>query len=214
MKYGETAFDIIYLAFAIVSGVRILQSRRDEIGKLMGAAVLTLGCGDAFHLVPRILNYYISRDLTAWLGFGKLVTSITMTVFYLLLYRLWLKVYGETENPRLSRSVYVLSVLRIILCLLPQNRWLQNDGPVLWAVIRNLPFVVLGGIDVCLFYRKRNEYQVFRSVWLLITLSFLFYIPVAVAASLIPQLGMLMIPKTVCYMLLILVFRKTASGEL
>ena len=103
-------------------------------------------------------------------------------------------------------------MLRIILCLLPQNRWLQNDGPVAWAIIRNLPFVVLGGIDVYLFYRKRNVYQVFRSVWLLITLSFLFYIPVAVAASLIPQLGMLMIPKTVCYMILIHVFRKAASG--
>ena len=206
MKYGETAFDIFYLAYAIFAGIRILQNRRDEIGKLMGSAVLILGCGDAFHLIPRILNYFISRDWTAWLGFGKLVTSITMTVFYLILYRLWLSVFGEKEKPKLSLSVYVLSILRIILCLLPQNRWLQNDSPMVWAIIRNIPFVVLGGIDVYLFYRKRNAYSCFRSVWLLITLSFLFYIPVAVASSLLPMLGMLMLPKTVCYMFLILVF--------
>lgn len=49
-----------------------------------------------------------------------------------------------------------------------------------------------------------------RWVWLLVTLSFLFYIPVAVAASLVPMLGMLMLPKTVCYMLLIWCFRKYA----
>ena len=88
MKYGESTFDILYLVFAIVSGVLILRRRRDRAGKLMGAAALTLGCGDAFHLVPRVLNYFLAADFTAALGVGKLVTSITMTVFYVLLYRL------------------------------------------------------------------------------------------------------------------------------
>ena len=46
---------------------------------------LILGCGDAFHLVPRILNYWIDSDFTAALGIGKLVTSVTMTAFYLLM---------------------------------------------------------------------------------------------------------------------------------
>ena len=85
MKYGESTFDIIYLLFAIISGIVILAKRRDSIGKLMGSAALILGCGDAFHLVPRVLNYFIESDFTAWLGFGKLVTSITMTFFYMLI---------------------------------------------------------------------------------------------------------------------------------
>ena len=213
MKYGETTFDIIYLLYAVVMGVLILRRRRDEIGILMGAAVLVLGCGDAFHLIPRVLHYYIGSDFTAWLGSGKLVTSITMTVFYLLLYRLWLKAYGEREDRGLSMAVNLLTAVRILLCLLPQNRWLQNDGSVLWGVIRNIPFVILGGIDVWLFFRRRGEIRRFRHVWLLITLSFLFYIPVAVAASLVPMLGMLMLPKTVCYMLLIRVFWKYAAED-
>lgn len=86
MKYGESTFDIIYLLFAIISGIVILAKRRDSIGKLMGSAALILGCGDAFHLVPRVLNYFIESDFTAWLGFGKLVTSITMTFFYMLIF--------------------------------------------------------------------------------------------------------------------------------
>ncbi len=213
MKYGESTFDIIYLLFAIVIGIRILRKRKDAVGRLMGLAVLILGCGDAFHLIPRVLNYFIDADFTAWLGFGKLVTSVTMTVFYVLMYRLWLRVYDEREDKRLTAAVYALAAVRILLCLLPQNRWLQNDSSVLWGVIRNIPFVILGFIDVWLFFRKRFEIRRFRHVWLLITLSFLFYIPVAVAAGLVPLLGMLMLPKTVCYMILIWVFWKYASEE-
>ena len=211
MKYGESTFDLVYLAFAIVLGVCILRKRRDAVGKLMGAAVLILGCGDAFHLIPRVLNYFCSGDFTAWLGFGKLVTSITMTVFYLLMYRLWLRVCGEKENRALSMTVCLLAALRIVLCLLPGNRWLQNDGPAFWGIVRNLPFVALGVVDVCLYFRKRGELRCFRSVWLLISLSFLFYIPVAFAAGLVPLLGMLMLPKTVCYMFLIWTFWKGVS---
>ena len=210
MKYGESAFDIIYLLFAIVMGIGILRRRKDRIGSLMGSAVLILGIGDAFHLIPRVINYFGSGDYTAWLGFGKLVTSITMTVFYLLMYRLWLRVYEETEDRKLSMTIYILVAIRVLLCLLPQNGWLRNNGSVLWGVLRNIPFVALGGVIVCLYYRKRAAIPCFRRVWLLVTLSFLFYMPVAVAASLVPMLGMLMLPKTVCYMLLIWCFRKYA----
>lgn len=208
MKYGESAFDIIYLLFAAAAGIIILCTRKDKIGKLMGFATLILGCGDAFHLVPRVLNYFADADFTAWLGIGKLVTSVTMTVFYVLMYRLWIEAYGKSENKALSVTVYALSIIRAALCFLPQNRWLENGGSVVWGVIRNIPFVALGAVIVYLFFKSRKEIRTFGYVWLLVTLSFLFYIPVAVAASLVPMLGMLMLPKTVCYMILIGIFIK------
>lgn len=206
VKYGESTFDIIYLVFAITLGILILCRRKDRVGKLMGCAVLILGCGDAFHLIPRVFNYFVAADFTAWLGFGKLVTSITMTVFYVLMYRLWLRVYNEKEDKLLSAAVYILTALRILLCLFPQNGWLQNESSILWGFLRNIPFVALGVVILFLFRRKRQALPRFRHVWLLITLSFLFYIPVAIAAGIIPILGMLMLPKTVCYMILIWVF--------
>ncbi|MBR4503240.1 MAG: hypothetical protein IKP22_15350 [Clostridia bacterium] len=206
MKYGESTFDVIYLAFAIAMGIRILRIRKDAVGKMMGWAVLILGCGDAFHLVPRVLNYFANADFTPWLGVGKLVTSVTMTVFYLLMYRIWLKVYNVREDRTLSAAVYALTAVRVLLCLLPQNRWLRNEGSVLWGVLRNIPFAALGGVIVWLFWRRRAEVSCLRHVWLLVALSFLFYIPVAVGASLVPMLGMLMLPKTVCYMILIWAF--------
>lgn len=57
-----------------------------------------------------------------------------------------------------------------------------------------------------MFFRRRNEKGRFKPVWLFILLSFTFYIPVAVGAGIVPLLGMLMLPKTVCYILLIRVF--------
>ena len=148
-----------------------------------------------------------------WLGLGKLITSVTMTVFYLLVYRVWQKAYHEPENRQMSMTLYLLAALRVILCLLPQNRWLTNDSPMLWGILRNIPFVALGCAVIHLFFLKRDQVRCFRPVWLLITLSFLFYIPVAVAAGLVPMLGMLMLPKTVCYMILIWLFRRYALTE-
>ncbi len=213
MKYGESLFDVFYLVFTAVIGVSIVRGRRDRMGRLLGGAVLILGFGDAFHLVPRVLNYFVSGDYTMWLGLGKLITSLTMTVFYLLVYRVWLKVYHEPEDRRMSMTLYLLATVRVILCLLPQNRWLTNDSPMLWGILRNIPFVALGCAVIHLLFLKRDQVRCFRPVWLLITLSFLFYIPVAVAAGLVPMLGMLMLPKTVCYMILIWLFRKYALTE-
>ena len=210
MKYGESAFDILYLIFAVTVGLSILCRRRDAVGRLMGSAVLILGIGDAFHLVPRVLDHFAEADFTAWLGIGKLVTSVTMTVFYLLLYRLWLRVFDERENRTLSAVVYALTAVRVLLCLLPQNNWLENGSSVLWGVVRNVPFVALGLVIVWMYFKKRTAVRTLSPVWLLVTLTFLFYIPVAFAAGIVPLLGMLMLPKTVCYMILIWVFRKYA----
>ena len=206
MKYGESTFDILYLVFAVATGILLLRRRKDRAGRMMGLAALILGLGDAFHLVPRVLNYFVEADFTAWLGVGKLVTSITMTVFYVLMFHIWQVLYGQGEDKRLTWTVYLFAAVRVILCLMPQNAWLTNESSVRWGILRNIPFVALGVLVVCLYWRTRQERRSFRLVWLWITLSFLFYIPVAVGASLVPMLGMLMLPKTICYVLILVAF--------
>ena len=210
MKYGESAFDILYLIFAVTSGCLMLRKAGDRTEKLMGLAALILGCGDAFHLIPRVLNYFVDADFTAALGVGKLITSISMTVFYLLLYYIWLGYYRMRENKRVTGVLWMLLIIRVILCLLPQNGWMENSTDLVWGMIRNIPFVLLGAAICAIFFQKRKNDRIFRFFWLLILLSFLFYIPVAVGAGLLPMLGMLMLPKTVCYILMITVFLRSA----
>ena len=206
MKYGESSFDILYLLFAIISGCIILRRARNKTEKLMGLSAEILGCGDAFHLIPRVLNYFSAGDFTAALGIGKLVTSITMTVFYLLVYYVWLGYYQEKENRTTTLVLWILALVRIALCLFPQNGWLQNSSDMTWGILRNIPFAILGAIVCFLYFRKKEERRRFRMIWLYILLSFLFYIPVAIGAGAVPILGMLMLPKTVCYILMVLAF--------
>ena len=212
MKYGESAFDILYLIFAVTSGCLMLRKAGDRTEKLMGLAALILGCGDAFHLIPRVLNYFVDADFTAALGVGKLITSISMTVFYLLLYYIWLGYYRMRENKRVTGVLWMLLIIRVILCLLPQNGWMENSTDLVWGMIRNIPFVLLGAAVCAIFFQKRKNDRIFRFFWLLILLSFLFYIPVAVGAGFLPMLGMLMLPKTICYILMITVFLRSASS--
>ncbi len=213
MKYGETTFDILYLLFAIVSGFVILRKATDKTGKRMGLAALILGCGDAFHLVPRVLNYFVSADFTAALGVGKLVTSITMTLFYVLLYYIIAGFSGQAQSRRVTVCVWALAAVRILLCLFPQNGWLQNSDGMTWGIVRNVPFVLLGAAVCVLAFRARKTEPTQGRLWLYILLSFLFYIPVAVAAGILPMLGMLMLPKTVCYILMICAFHRYVAQK-
>ena len=215
MKYGESTFDILYLLFAILTGIFILLRHRNKTDVLMGSAALILGLGDSFHLVPRVLNYFIDKDFTWALGFGKLVTSVTMTVFYILVFHLYKDVYAKDDKNTKTTGIilYILAAVRIGICLLPGNNWFTGDGTVLWGILRNLPFVVMGGIIVFLYFKVRKEDRCLSRLWIYTTLSFLFYIPVAVFAPLLPILGMLMLPKTVCYILMLVSFiRRSRAG--
>lgn len=215
MKYGESTFDILYLLFAILSGVVMLVRAKGSVGRTMGLASLLLGLGDAFHLVPRVMNYFSQADLTAALGIGKLVTSITMTVFYVLMVFIWMGLYHEKPRREVLLAAWLLFALRVVVCLLPENGWMTNSSDMLWGILRNIPFAALGVLVIVLYFRNRNKARRFRYVWLYVTLSFVFYLPVAVGAGAVPILGMLMLPKTVCYILLLLAFLLyvTKDGE-
>ncbi len=213
MKYSESFFDIAYLITAIGTGLFLLIKGNGKLGKLMGAAALILGCGDAFHLVPRVLNYFSDNDFTSALGIGKLITSVTMTVFYILMYYIFIADYGVSENKGVTAGIWLLSAVRIIYCLLPQNEWLTDSSPLLWGILRNIPFVILGIIIVCLYFSKRRDDAAFKNIWLFVLLSFLFYIPVVVGAEAVPMLGMLMLPKTVCYVLILIAFLKKRKSS-
>jgi len=208
MKYGESFFDIAYLIIAIGIGVYILAKASSKLQKLMGTAALVLGCGDAFHLVPRVLNYFVNKDFSTALGVGKLITSVTMTVFYILMYYIFLSNYESQGSKGITATVWGLSAVRIALCLFPQNEWFCNNSPLLWGILRNIPFAILGVVIIILYFKFRKDDKCFRFIWLYVTLSFLFYIPVVVGADTVPILGALMLPKTICYLLILFTFLK------
>ena len=206
----ETVFDAVYLLSVIAIGITMIRkSNGNGQYRLFGIMAVVLGAGDAFHLIPRALALCTTGldQFTVALGMGKFITSITMTVFYVILYYVWRARYQIQGKRELTAAVYLLAAARIVLCLFPQNQWLSAEAPLSWGIYRNIPFALMGLLIIVLFYRsarKTGDTQ-FRHMWLTIVLSFAFYIPVVLWADTIPMIGMLMIPKTCAYVWTVLI---------
>ena len=193
----ETLFDTVYLITVITLGVIMIRRGGSRQYRLFGIMAVVLGLGDSFHLVPRAIALCTTglENFTTALGIGQLITSVTINR------------YQVEGRDGLTTMVYVLSALRIALCLFPQNEWLSAAPPLSWGIYRNIPFALLGLLIIMLFFQeaKAQNDTAFRWMWLTIVLSFGFYIPVVLWADVIPMIGMLMIPKTCAYVWTVLI---------
>lgn len=200
----ETLFDVVYLTTVVTLGILMIKNAKgNRQYTLFGIMAVVLGAGDSFHLVPRAVALCTTglENYTVPLGIGKFITSITMTIFYILLYYVWRKRYNISGKQGITIAVYLLAAIRIILCLFPQNAWTSANAPLSWGIYRNIPFALMGLLIIVLFYKSTKEHndKSFRFMWFTIVLSFAFYIPVVLWADVYPLIGMLMIPKTCAY---------------
>lgn len=202
----EVVFNIIYMLTVLTLGI-IMLSRANNLSRYMTSLMaLILVFGDMFHLIPRLIVYFTNKDLERSLGRGKQITSITMTFFYLMLWYLGVILFEIKYVILLTIIVMIITIIRVVLCYMRQNNWTSKNQDVKWGIIRNIPFVILGGINIVVFYVNRNVVNGLNYVWLAILLSFIFYLPVVLWASAKPKIGMLMLPKTICYVWLIIMF--------
>lgn len=159
-QMGEAVFCAAYLLFDLVAAV-IFFAKADGVRALVlfGALTLVLGGGDAFHLVPRIVKAFggDSPRVEWWSGLGLMVSSITMTVFYLLLFYVWRAIFPGMAYPAfLPVVIWATAAVRVVLCLFPQNNWFRPEGNPAWAVWRNLPFAATGLCLAALFLHSGN----------------------------------------------------------
>lgn len=203
MKVFESLFDIGYLSLVVALGLRLLLEKKNG-AKLFGLMAIILGLGDSFHLLPRILAHLSPAGFDGYatfLSWGKFVTSITMTVFYVLYYFFYSRQSGDRDKKKLI-AVFLLAAIRIIIVLLPQNNWDQAVENYAFGIYRNIPFAILGGFLIYWSYIEREKPGL-KHMSLLIFLSFLFYAPVVLFSDKYPAVGALMMPKTVAYLLIV-----------
>ncbi len=205
MAIFEILFNITYLlSVLIISSIIYINGKHsnNNAAKLFGVMGILLGFGDSFHLIPRILSH-IDGDFDKYayfLGMGKLVTSVTMTFFYVILYKVYELLVKENKNLRYI--IYALVVIRLVITFLPGNEWALNQPSLLYPILRNVPFAIIGGLMIIEFWRA-NQFFKKLAFWILI--SFICYIIVVVGAYFIPVLGAFMMPKTVAYLLIIII---------
>lgn len=197
MKDFELFFDSMYLIFVLFLGIRIFLLRKPNSG-LIGTMTLLLGLGDSFHLIPRIVAQATVDGFevnAAGLFLGTRISAMTMSLFYLLFYY-----YIRREMKKTNRSLDVLMpalfLIRIVTVILSFNRAASMD------LISNAPFVLMGIIDIALLFRERANKN-FGKLYIFVFFSFLFYVPVVLLKNIYPTIGMLMMPKTVMYVLIV-----------
>ena len=199
----EVAFDAIYLIIASVLGIiLLLTAYSNNTRMLAGIMALVLAFGDAFHLLPRMKVVLIGNeeDLCVALGRGKQIASITMSIFYLILWNIGLTLFSEKPQSTWIYLVYLLIAIRVIICLFPQNKWQERYPPVNWGIYRNIPFFLIGIVISVFFFVHRATVLGLSNMWLAIILSFAFYLPVVLWSNKNPKIGMLMLPKTCTYL--------------
>lgn len=218
MRIGESVFCIGYLVFDLIAGIVFLANGSDHLFFLYGIMTLLLGFGDAFHLVPRVIKHMKgeSERVRWWMDFGLAVTSVTMTVFYIILLYIW-KTQNVGQDGRMITElvtnqgmsslaagctgvIWSMAIARIIVCLLPQNDWFGNGNRKL-SMCRNTIFSIIGIAEIILFLIMGGSYGITMAAC--IFFSFLFYLPVTLFAKENPKIGMLMMPKTVMYIIMI-----------
>jgi len=138
----ESIFDVLYLGTVTYLGVQmVVGSKRNKFFRLFGIMAIILGFGDAFHLIPRMIALWGDGvDAYAFsLGLGKLITSFTMTIFYVILYHIWAMYYNVRATKTLTWTVYLLAFFRIALLFFPQNDWFSINYALSWGIYRNIP---------------------------------------------------------------------------
>ena len=157
--------------------------------------------------MPRIIRAVrgSSDKIKRQLGIGLQVSSVTMTVFYIILMYIWQFTFPELKIPAvIAAMIWISAVVRIVICMLPQNNWCKDEGNMKLSIIRNAVFAVTGIGVIILYLISGNTYGYHLTrMAAAIIISFGCYIPVTLFSKIKPNVGLLMIPKTCAYMWII-----------
>ena len=203
MRTAENLFCLGYLAFALAAGC-IFLGRGGVLYSRCAVMTFLLAGGDAFHLIPRIVSnlYPEWKKKKFWLGLGNLVSSVTMTLFYVALAYVTDSFMPNIMPRAIPIALIVLAAVRVALCAFPSNNWFGDGGSQRRRLYRNIPFLCMGALTVVYL-------AALFGLWLLaalVAVSFACYMVTVMGVRKKPALGMMMIPKTVCYIWLIAYF--------
>jgi hypothetical protein len=124
-----------------------------------------------------------------------------VTLFYVLLLETWrvrfARKYGGFEYLLLAATG-----VRLLLLLPAANQWNSVVPPQPYALYRNLPLILLGLGTAFLILRdaRRAHDRAFTWIGIMILVSYACYLPVILFVQQVPIIGMLMIPKTMAYL--------------
>ena len=216
-QWMEIGFNVSYLvALYVLVGLMTgkMLSAEDPQGVLrrFRDGFLLLALGDTGHVgfrVVALLRGGLESKVTVagaslgLVGMGALATAITVTFLSMLLLDTW-RVRFDKPRQVLYWWLMSLGVVRLLLFIPAENQWGQVVPPWDWSLARNLPLLVLGVTVAVLMIRdgRREKDKTFTWLGALILGSYAFYLPVLLFVQQVPAIGVLMVPKTLVYLVM------------
>lgn len=204
----EIGFNILYLI--VVWTMNVMMSRQLPMvadknkvdANFFRWAFILLALGDTGHVGFRVLAYAMGglEKNSLLVGIGALATAVTVTFFYAVLLFIW-KNHFDKKFTWFEYIILGSAAIRLLVMAFPQNEWRSTVPPIVWGPLRNL-FLVIQGLGIVYLFLRDSiiaKDRLFRWIAYCIFFSFLFYTPVILFAREYPLLGMLMIPKTIMY---------------
>lgn len=206
----EIIFNITYLILIWLMVIKMKLNREKlkhndrKVGRYLLLAFFLLALGDTGHVGFRAYAYMLGgvERYPVLVGYGAFATAITVTLFYIVFIYIW-KYRFNKDFGLFQYLLIALGVIRIIIIFFPQNNWSSLNPPYLWSIIRNIPLTIQGLSIAFLMYidaKKVNDI-VFKWISIMIFVSYACYIPVILFNNINTMIGLLMIPKTIAYLL-------------
>ena len=215
---GEITFDLIYLTFIWIIVALMYQKRKkvqqDEwsIASKMLIGFFLLALGDTGHVGFRLVAFASGglEQNAMLIGLGALSTAITIGILYMILLEIWRIHFNKPKNT-LFYGLLGVGIIRYVIFIFPQNEWGSIIAPLEWSLARNIPLMIQGiGVAILILIEARKQDdKTFRNLAYCIFISYMFYLPVILFVQITPMIGMLMIPKTIAYMIMAWIIYKS-----
>ena len=165
----EPTFEISYLLVGLLLSVLVLIKGRKQIPYLILASVgFTIIATDAMIIIPKYLGFSFTEleYVYSFIGVGKSVVSIVMSIIYLLTFGGYKHVLKKKTDPFIDITIYVLASVKIIISLIPQYGLELNHDYYLWAFLSNLPFIIVGVLTAFFAFKwtKRQDDKLFKII--------------------------------------------------
>ncbi|TFG29130.1 MAG: hypothetical protein EU532_03905 [Promethearchaeota archaeon] len=166
-------------------------------------AFTALLIGDLGHVGSRLVILFAENPTSYYgiFGIGVLLEMIGLIFLFMFYTNAW-RLHFNKPNNLSFKALIGIGIFGLIIFAFPQNQWNIEPISYEWLIIRNIPWLIQGVILSGLIIRdaRITDDPLMTRIGILIFISFFFYTPVILFASIEPSLGILMIPATFIYM--------------
>jgi hypothetical protein len=142
-RRASLALLFAFVLLLIFFGVLVIAVYPTLVRILFGIGSIGLGFVVGFHLLPQIRNACgPSGKCARWIGRGKQVASIALSIHFILLLEVLLQ-GSASASPILFMLGVLLASVQVVLALFPGNHWEIDRYSSQWESARTVPFLLL-----------------------------------------------------------------------